>query len=223
MVDEVMTNGPRQPDEYEARFMSDGGTIVHREKMSFPAWFRWLMGFAIMLGLSLGIWGSAVAGDLMPVLFQLALMPAMLFFMVLMSTLRVTVTDAQVTIQYGPWGPRIPLDRIEKCEAEDYQLWKYGGYGIRYSIVERAWCYNMIGDKGKAVRIEYRTDSGKLKRVLVASASHVALANAINQARGAGHLEGDGAGEVIFTEETGRASDAADVEIDVPVEAETKA
>ena len=191
----------RDADEYESEYMSDGGSVVHREKMSFPRWFRYFIVLAMMIALGLGVAGSVASGAWLPALFQAAMIPFMLFFMLMMSTLRCTVTNQQVTVQYGPWGPRIPLDNIEECVAEDYSLWKYGGYGIRYSLIEGAWCYNMLGDKGKAVRINYRSKSGKLKKLLIASTDNVALANAINQARAAvGETATNLSEEVVFEE-----------------------
>jgi len=173
----------READEYEAAYMAEGGPALHREKMSFPRWFRYFTFASIGIGVGLGAAGAAASGAWATALLLGLMLPVMLGFVLLMSTLRVTVTDQKLLVQSGPFGPSIPLDRIETCEAESYSLWKYGGYGIRYSVVDGSWCYNMLGDKGKAVRVHYRTDSGKLKKVVIASADNVGLARAINRAR----------------------------------------
>lgn len=173
----------RSPDEYEAEFMGDGDDVVHREKLTYPTWFLYFLGAALTLGLGMGLVGSIQSGDPAAIALMAGMIPFMALLMLFGSTLRVTVTRDELAVQYGPIGPKIPIDRIELCEAENYSLWKYGGYGIRYSVIEGAWCYNMVGDKGKAVRIHYRTESGALKKVLVASPRHHALADAINRAR----------------------------------------
>mgnify|MGYP001813163246 CR=1 FL=1 len=206
-----MSDDLREPDEYEAEYMSRDGDVVHREKLTFPPWFTAFITLSIGLGLGLGAWGSYTSGDMAGLAIMAGMMPVMAFIMMMASTLRVAVTKDHVTIQSGPLGPKIPIEKIELCEAENYQLWKYGGYGIRYSVIEGAWCYNMVGDKGKAVRIHYRTDSGALKKVLVASAHHHALADSINRMRVAkGHDVGELApadeelgidGEVVFSSE----------------------
>lgn len=178
-----MSDELRAADEYEAEFMGSGDGVLHREKLSYPAWFLALAGTAIAGGYAAGIWQVLQAGDPKGLAVLAAVLPLMLVMMVMVSTLRVTVTRDQVAVQYGPIGPQIPIDSIEHCEAEDYEFWKYGGYGVRYSPIEGAWCYNMLGDKGKAVRIHYRTKSGALRKVLVASPRHHVLADAINRAR----------------------------------------
>lgn len=211
---------PRPPDEYEAEFMGRGEEIVHREKLSYPRWFQAFLAVAVAMGLGLGAWGSFQAGDMAALALMAGMMPVMAFFIMMASTLRVTVTRDHVNVQYGPIGPRIPIDKIEHCEAEDYAVWKYGGYGIRYSLIEGAWCYNMVGDKGKAVRVHYRTASGALKKVLIASPRHHALADAINRARaGKGHDVGvelaDDAEDVIFVDETSRDEATVDDEVSI--------
>ena len=221
-----MSDDLREPDSYEAEFMGADDDVVHREKLSYPPWFRWFLGIALTLGLGLGVVSAAQAGDMGAVALVAAMMPLMFFMMASLSTLRVTVKRDELAVQYGPVGPKIPIERIEHCEAEDYEMWKYGGYGIRYSAIEGAWCYNMVGDKGKAVRVHYRTDSGRLKKLLIASPRHHILADTINRARIAiGHdvparLAPDDAAlglddDVLFTEQT---SLPEEVVLDLPEE-----
>ena len=174
-----------QPDPYESEFMGADGDddVVHRAKMTLPAWFKWFVTLAVLGGLGAGAYSAFQAGDMASVGILAGLLPVMLFMITMMATLRVSVTKEEVNVQYGPIGPTIPIDAIEHCEAEDYKLWKYGGDGIRYSPIERAWCFNMVGDGGHAVRIHYRTDSGRLRKVLIASNHPHLLADAINRVR----------------------------------------
>lgn len=214
-----MTDTNRAPDAYEAEYMQ-GDDALHREKLTFPTWFRWFLGLAVAGVPGFALAQALAAGDMTAVAILAAAVPVMLFFVLMLSALRVTVTPDHVRVQYGPIGPKIPIERIEHCEAEDYELWRYGGYGIRYSVIEGAWCYNMVGDNGKAVRIHYRTESGALRKVLVASRHHHALADAINRARIAkghdvpDHLAPDDTAlgldkEVIFSEEIAASAEAA--------------
>ena len=51
---------------------------------------------------------------------------------VLFSALRISLTSKEVHVQYGLFGPRIPIEASASCEAcgDDWKL--YGGSGIRY-------------------------------------------------------------------------------------------
>ncbi|MFT6396454.1 MAG: hypothetical protein ACJAYU_001197 [Bradymonadia bacterium] len=173
----------RGADDYEAQYMGADEDVIYREKISYPGWFKLLIPLLMTLPLAIAGTSALVSGDVAAAALMAVLVPLMLLGALIMSTLRVSVTSKNLHVQYGLWGPSIPLNAIEHCEAEHYSLWKYGGYGIRYSISEKAWCYNMLGDKGQAVRVHWRDEQGKLHKTLVASESHTALANQINRAR----------------------------------------
>ena len=182
--------------------MGVGETVLHREKISFPAWFRWFVPLALLGGIGIYTGAAIAAGDPLPVLVGAAMLPLVFLSLAMFATLRVAVTEQNLIIQYGLFGPTIPLSRIEHCEAVEYDLWKAGGYGIRYSLIDRAWYYNMPGDKGQAVRVHWRDEKGRLKRSVIASKNHQALANAINQARAACASEETGAGEEVIYDES---------------------
>lgn len=198
-----MSKTPRRhADAYEAAYMGVGEDVVHREKIACPKWFQVLIPLLILAACGAGAIGSVVASEWIAAAAMGVVTPVALLGWLTMSTLRVTVTSRNLHVQYGLWGPSIPLESIEHCKAEHYSVWKYGGYGIRYSISEKAWCYNMLGDQGQAVRVHWRDENGKLRRTLVASENHVALAAAINQARATVGAELKATSEeVIYTEE----------------------
>ncbi|MEO1266537.1 MAG: hypothetical protein AAFX99_00470 [Myxococcota bacterium] len=179
---------PSGGDPYEQDYMTQGA-VLDRHKMVAPWPFHLLMGLvAVLTSVVLPLW-TLSQGD--PAWWiTLAMTPLLLAAWMMFSALRVSVTQDHVHVQYGLFGPKIDIGSIELCEAEDYALWKYGGYGIRYSVIEGAWCYNMIGDQGQAVRIHYRTRGGGLRKILIASHHPQALADSINRARiAAGTLE----------------------------------
>lgn len=176
-------NSLTPPDEYEAEYMGDF-EVVHREKISYPKPFFWIVGALLTLGVAAQIGLMASSGVALPVLL-LPLFAFVLaaFVIAMMATLRVTVTSEKVAVQYGIFGPQIPIDSIVQCEAENYSLMKYGGYGIRFSPIDGSWAFNMLGDKGKAVRIHYKKKSGGIRKILIASQNHHLLADAINRQR----------------------------------------
>lgn len=171
------------PDEYEAEYMGDS-EVVHREKISYPKPFLWVVGALLTLGVAAQIGLMASSGVALPVLLLPLLAFALAAFIIaMMATLRVTVTRDDVAVQYGVFGPQIPIESIIECKAENYSLMKYGGYGIRLSPIDGSWAFNMLGDKGKAVRIHYKKKSGGIRKILIASHHHHMLADAINRQR----------------------------------------
>ncbi|MEP7123309.1 MAG: hypothetical protein ABJE95_20455 [Byssovorax sp.] len=187
------TPGPA-PDPYEAKYMSGAGGALYFAKMTAPLGFHLL--FLLPLVVSAGT--SLVAhGSLLVPLF--ALLPLLLVW-ILFSALRVSVTAKEVHVQYGVFGPRIPIDAIESCEACDYDWKQYGGFGIRYGR-DGSVAYNMMGDGGRAVRITYKKGT-KTKKLLLAAKDPERLATAIHQARA---MAFGGAGARIASAEAGDA------------------
>jgi hypothetical protein len=163
------------PDAYEATYMSGPDGALYFAKMTAPRLFSLL--FLLPLVVSTGSALVAHAPLLVPLLSAIPL----LLVWVLFSTLRISVTSKEVHVQYGLFGPRIPIEAIESCEACAYDWKQYGGWGIRYGR-DGSVAYNMLGDGGHAVRITYKKGT-KLKKVLLAARDPERLATAIHQAR----------------------------------------
>jgi len=170
-------------DDYETRFMSEGG-LVHQAKSKAPAWFHLVMFSPVIV--SLGILTMLVAGGAAPPLLLLLALPSLavtLPLWLLFAVLRATVTTTHVHIQYGLFGPKIPLASIASCEAVTYDWKKYGGWGIRRAA-DGSWAYNMAGDQGRAVRIEWRDEGGKEVTTLLSARDPEAFVRAVAQAKG---------------------------------------
>jgi len=163
------------PDPYEAKYMSGPGGALYFAKMTAPRVFHLL--FLLPLLVSAGSAFVAHASLLVPLVAVIAL----LLVWILFSALRVSVTAKEVHVQYGLFGPRIPIEAIESCEACEYDWKQYGGWGIRYGR-DGSVAYNMLGDGGRAVRITYRKGK-KTKKLLLAAKDPERLATAIHQAR----------------------------------------
>lgn len=67
--------------------------------------------------------------------------------------LRVAVDDAALTVGFGPFRDRLPLDRIVACGPTTYRWQDFGGWGIRVNPRRRVKLYNVAGDGGRAVRV----------------------------------------------------------------------
>lgn len=176
--------GARAPDEYEARYMAGEG-VFYRDKIKVPGKFFLIVALPIVVQL---VTLAALLASGKPAGGLLVAMPLTALLMVLLTllfaVLRVTVTREAVIIQYGLFGPTIPLSSIRDAKAVDYDWKTYGGWGIRRGW-DDSWAYNMVGDAGRAVRIEWTDAKGKKQVTLVASPNPDALARAIREARAA--------------------------------------
>lgn len=107
--------------------MADDDDVVHREKLTAPRWFTGLLLVATLAAMGSSFYTAFQAGDMQAVAMLAATLPVMLFMITMVSTMRVAVTTDLVDVHYGPLGPKIPIDKIEHCEGDEYSLWKYGG------------------------------------------------------------------------------------------------
>jgi len=73
----------------------------------------------------------------------------------------VTLDPENMYIHFWPFVNRtIPIDDIVSFEAKTYMpILDYGGWGMRYSLKEKHWAYNVSGNRG--VFLEFR-DGKKL-------------------------------------------------------------
>jgi hypothetical protein len=113
--------------------------------------------------------------------WALVVLPPLLVVWLLFAVLRVTVSAGHVNVQYGLFGPRIPIAAIVSVERMTNDWKAYGGWGIRRPG-ERVWAYNMPGDGGQAVRIVWHDARGQ--RTTIIGSRHAAeLAQQIARAR----------------------------------------
>jgi len=176
-TDLVPVTANRPPDPYERKFMAGQGTVLYRDKHRAP----WPL-HAIMGASALAVIVAAVAtGELISLAIGL---PVLAIVWLLFSVLRVTVSAGTVNVQYGLFGPEIPMAAIESAAATTYDWKKFGGWGIRRSR-DGEWIYNMPGDGGRAVRIVWRDRRGRRVVTLIGSPQHEQLAAQIHGARAA--------------------------------------
>jgi hypothetical protein len=163
------------PDPYEAKYMSGQGGALYFAKMTAPRIFSLLFLLPLLVTT-----GSALVTHAPIFVPLLGAIPLFLVW-ILFSALRISVTPKEVHVQYGLFGPRIPVEAIESAEACEYDWKQYGGWGIRYGR-DGSVAYNMLGDGGRAVRITYKKGT-KTKKLLLAAKDPERLATAIHQAR----------------------------------------
>jgi hypothetical protein len=172
--DLVPVEAGRTPDLYERKYMPGEGVVLYRDKRRAPWQLQALFaasGLAVMLATiaSGQLWALAIG------------LPPLLIVWLLFAVLRVTISEGHVNVQYGLFGPKIPISAIEKAEAISYDWKTYGGWGIRYAG-RREWMYNMPGDGGRAVRITWR-DARGTRTTAIGNRHAEALVSAIRQAQ----------------------------------------
>jgi hypothetical protein len=161
-------------DAYANRYMSGPHGALYHDKIVAPWWFHLLLLVPILVMIVTVFLPGGKPTAL------LGMIPVALVWL-LFSVLRVSVSEDELFIQYGLFGPRIPIADVVSCEAVEYDWKKYGGWGIRFGV-DGSVAYNMMGDRGRAVRIVYRKGT-RTKTVLVASPDPERLALAVQQAR----------------------------------------
>jgi hypothetical protein len=159
-------------DEYAAQYMEGGrARIVTKQRM--PGWF-----FALMAVSMAAVVGSAVASGSLPGL--LGLLPLALVTL-LLSHLRVVVTDDAVHVQYGLWGPTIALETITRCEVKPYEALRFGGWGFKRSL-DGTMAYSVPGGDGECIALEI-TEGTKTRKVVITTPNAAGVALAIEEAR----------------------------------------
>ena len=169
----------RAPDLYERAYMPGEGTVLYRDKRAAPWQMHTL--FAAIAGL------YGLLAVVQP--WALVALPFLLVLWLLFAVLRVSVSEGHVNVQFGLFGPRIPIAAIESAELISYDWKGYGGWGIRRPG-ERVWAYNMPGDGGQAVRVVWHDAQGQ--RTTVIGSSHAErIVEAIAAAREASPAGGE--------------------------------
>lgn len=170
MVDEshslMPVDAARPPDLYEQRYMAAEGNVLYRHKHSAP----WQL-HAIFAAALVAVFGSALAiGGLPGGAVGIAVgVPMLALVWILSAVLRVSVSEGHINIQYGLFGPQIPIASIEQAELIHYD-WRRigGGRGIKSSLAGE-WIYNLPVEGGRAVRIVWRDARGRRRIVHVGS------------------------------------------------------
>lgn len=178
-------------DTFEAKYMADGTTVLHRDKrvsrkMALLLTIPGLL--TLYHAISVPLVNDASTRPMPPSIvpfWTIGMGLLAVFFFVLaivFGVLRFVVTERAIHVKYGLWGPTIPLEDVTSCKVVDYDWLKYGGWGIRRGI-DGSWAY--VPSSGSVVEIVYR-DGKREKRVVLGAADPHALARSIAEAKSAG-------------------------------------
>jgi hypothetical protein len=169
-----MAEKPPPPiDDYERSYMG-GDAPLARSRIANPWWFHALFAPPIV-----ALIFAAVTTP--QALVPLLLLPLMLLLWICIWFLRLTVTPTHVHVQYGLFGPKIPVSAIQRASAETYEWTDYGGWGIRYRP-GIGWAYSVPGGGGRGVKIAYG-EGARTKEVFVSTDRPDEIVAAIERAR----------------------------------------
>lgn len=178
-------------DAFESRYMVGDARVLHRDKrvsrgmaaiLAAPALFTWAL--SVFIAFANASSDKPVPAAALPFVVGAVALLGVLFAILSLTfaVLRTVVTDRQVTVKYGLWGPEIELSAIRSCKVVDYDWTKFGGWGIRHGT-GGVWAY--VPGPGEVVELEY-DEGGTTKRVQVGAGDARKLALEINRARQAG-------------------------------------
>jgi hypothetical protein len=171
----------RRPADGYDELIEAGSRVLHRDKM-IGGW-KWQVLLMSPALVAVGV-TAVTASTSEPWLAVIAAagvaVATILPIWVLFSVLRITVSTERVHVQYGLFGPEIPVAAIQSAVVTEYRTIRTG-YGIRY-LGHATWLYNMLGAEGMAVRIEW-LDGATRKTTIVSSNDPAALVMAIRQAQ----------------------------------------
>lgn len=208
-------------DDYEAAYMGTEGEVVHRDKRVS----RLMAGLLAVPGLFSILIGVIIAvsnpDDLVPGILSGALGLLLMLLAVLFSSLRTAVSTREVHIQYGLWGPRVPIEAITECEVIEYDAMKFGGWGIKLSS-DGTWAYSMPG-ADKALRIHWTTPKGKTKKAVVTAEDASALHGAVRRAQAEATRRRKRLAPGDIEDAELAAPDSADAKLEAELEAEAEA
>lgn len=175
-------------DDFEARNMRDGAPVVHSDKRVSRGLTAIVSGSGLLtMALALFIaFANATShkpvpvGALPLVVGAIGMLGMGLVVLgVVMGVVRTVVSEREVNVKFGLWGPRIPLENIRSASVVDYDWTAFGGWGIRRSV-DGTWAY-VPGGK-RVLEIRYVED-GKERRVLVGADNPEETARQIDRAR----------------------------------------
>ena len=167
------------PDEYESEYMPGGGQVLHRSKLVARRLALLMLTLGVLMGVLAGV--SFFTGPLFASIMLAFGSLTMLFVSLGLSVMRTKVTSEELHVQYGLWGPRVPITAITSCNVIPYDWKKFGGWGIKRSM-DGVWSYTPTMVE-RVVAISWTDDKGKTKKAVFAAEDPDSVVAAVRKAR----------------------------------------
>jgi len=107
---------------------------------------------------------SAFGLDFLAIVF-LGLCGFFAFYVLNYRTLNIQLSAVYLTLKFGVFTWKIPLEHIESCALDDVSLWRIGGAGIHFSFIRGRYraMFNFLEHPRVVVRL--RTKKGLVKDI----------------------------------------------------------
>lgn len=170
-------------DQYAARYMRGRGRVLLRDAIVGRKLFALLGGVTLWCGAGAvaSFLGALPKASLGASLFVTALAALFAFLTITMTVVRSVVSEGELHVQYGMWGPRIPIERIRESRVVPFDWTRYSGWGIRRSF-DGSWAYVARGG-GDVVEVTWIDDAGAKQTVQFSAKDPRAVVEAIERAR----------------------------------------
>ena len=161
------------------------GAPRYQEKVSSSGWLVVLLAVVLVAGTAVPV--GIVAAKSKGAFDQLApvVIPAGLLVLLILSlvsqffSLRVAIGQGMLTFGFGLFRKRIHISRIRSYGPTTYRWQSYGGWGIRWGR-DGSTAYNVVGDKGIAVRVAVDRN-GRKRDYLFSSRQPEAVCRALDE------------------------------------------
>lgn len=163
-------------DAYERQYMQGSGAILHRQKVHTPAWVVALT--ALLPATALAVMGLTAGGAAMlPFLGGAALYATLMGgLMIALAGGRIAVSEGELHVQIGPFGPKIPIASIATCEVGPSGLRSYG-LGAQ-KLLDGTTIYKLLGDNARSALLTLRDG----RKIVIVCPDGPALVAAVNEA-----------------------------------------
>jgi len=175
----------KDEDAYAAKYMPGARRVLLRDKaISRPLLFilglvtLWCSGGAVASFLGALPKSGVGAGA-----FMIGLSALFALLTVLFTVLRTVVSEGEVQVQYGLWGPRVPISQIRSVRVVPYDWKRFGGWGLKRSS-DGTWAY-VMNARGDVVELEWTAADGVHEKALFSASNPGAVVAAIEEARAA--------------------------------------
>ncbi len=177
------TTDERAGDDYTAKYMTGPRRVLHKDTVTSRP-------LVLLLGVIALLSAGGGVADFLHVLpksttwagvLLMCLAMLMAFLATTLTVLRTVVTEGEVYVQYGLWGPRVPIAKVRSAKVVKYDSFRFGGYGIKRAS-DGTWAY-VLKAKDGVVELVWTDDAGKEKRAVFSASNPSAVVAAIEQAR----------------------------------------
>ncbi|MBL8715266.1 MAG: hypothetical protein JNL79_04690 [Myxococcales bacterium] len=170
-------------DAYAKKYMAGAGAVLLRDTKVGRTSLAilglvtlWCGGGAI--GAFLNVLPKSSVGAAVFMTFMTAFFA---FLALTLTVVRTVVSEGEVQVQCGLWGPRVPMERVTSCRVVPYDWVRFAGWGIKRSA-DGTWAYTLDA-KSDVVELTWTDEAGEAHAAQFSASDPHAVAAAVEKAR----------------------------------------